>query len=446
MSYDIKFNAYHQYIPVKNALINRIPAHWSATRLKFLLETPLQYGANESAESTEPNQPRYIRITDIDSTGNLRSNTFRSLPESVAEPYILKSGDMLFARSGATVGKTFLYKESWGRACYAGYLIRASVDQTKLIPQFLKYFSLSDAYLGWASSVEIQATIQNISAEKYANLTIPLPDLSEQHAIANFLDRETATTDTLIAKKRELIERLQEKRTALISHAVTKGLDSTVPMRDSGVEWMGEIPAHWEIKRIKHLSFLGNGSTPFRQNETYWKNGTIPWLTSTVVNDMIVQPATQFVTETALAECHLPVVEPNSVLVAITGQGKTRGKAALLQYQATINQHMVYIKPKSYQLNSEFLQFYLSSMYQILRFISEGTGSTKGALTVEQISEFPVALPPLDEQELIVLNLQSNTKQLDKLKIAINKMIEKLQEYRIALISAAVTGKIDVRG
>ena len=175
--------------------LGRIPARWEVKRLKHLLVEPLKYGANEPAEHTEHNLPRYIRITDIREEGTLRDDSFRSLPEDIAKPYLLVDGDILFARSGATVGKTFRYHPSWGKAAYAGYLIRARLDKFKAESNFVEYFTQSQGYAGWLQNNFIQATIQNVSAERYASLRISIPPLPEQCAIAAFLDRETARID-----------------------------------------------------------------------------------------------------------------------------------------------------------------------------------------------------------------------------------------------------------
>jgi restriction endonuclease S subunit len=143
----------------------------------------------------------------------------------VAEEYLLHEGDLLFARSGATTGKTFLYRSSWGVCAYAGYLIRARLEVGRAHPEFVRYFTASSVYWQWLSAAFIQATIQNVSADKYAGLLVPQPSVGEQRAIAAFLDRETASLDALVAKVREAIERLKEFRTALISAAVTGKID-----------------------------------------------------------------------------------------------------------------------------------------------------------------------------------------------------------------------------
>ena len=206
-------------------MAGEIPEHWEVRRLKFIAIEPLKYGANEPAELNDPVLPRFIRITDIKDDGTLLEDTFRSLPEETAESYLLNSGDLLFARSGATVGKSFMYQAAWGRACYAGYLIRLRINQSIAIPEFVSYFANSSNYWTWLSSIFIQATIQNVSAEKYSNLFVAIPGLNEQRAIVAFLASETAKIDILSSKIQNTIEKLKEYRSTLISAAVTGKID-----------------------------------------------------------------------------------------------------------------------------------------------------------------------------------------------------------------------------
>ncbi len=207
------------------AWLGEVPEHWEILPLKFLLKEPLMYGANEPADQKDPNNPRYIRITDIKSDGTLHHNTFRSLPIGIAKHYLLEENSLLFARSGATVGKTFLYDKSWGLACFAGYLIKAAFDRKKAFAKFVKYYTTTSHYWEWLSSSMIQATIENVSAEKYASLFIPLPSINEQQQIADYLDTQTAKIDTLIEKANQAITLLKERREALISAAVTGKID-----------------------------------------------------------------------------------------------------------------------------------------------------------------------------------------------------------------------------
>ena len=201
--------------------LGEIPKHWKLVPLKYLKKQPFLYGANESPDSNSLDNPRYIRITDIDENGELKDNTFKALSYKKAGPYLLKDGDILFARSGATVGKTYMYKEKIGEACFAGYLIRFRADKEKVKSSFINYYTQTKIYDSWIKENTIQATIENVSAEKYGNLLVTLPPKSEQDKIINYLDQETNRIDGLISKTKEQIANLKEYKQALISNAVT---------------------------------------------------------------------------------------------------------------------------------------------------------------------------------------------------------------------------------
>ena len=175
----------------------------------------------------------------------------------------------------------------------------------------------------------------------------PLPPLPDQRAIVRYLDHVDRRIRQYVAAKRKLIALLEEEKQAIVNRAVTRGLDPNVPLKPSGVDWLGDVPEHWETVRVGHFSKVGNGSTPSRANAAYWTDGVHPWLNSSSVNQGIIVSADQFVTNLALRECHLPRLRPGSVLVGITGQGKTRGMAAVLDIDATINQHMAFITPRT---------------------------------------------------------------------------------------------------
>ena len=201
--------------------IGKIPENYKLIRLKFLLKEKLQYGANSSGIEFSLDLPRYIRITDIKDSKTLYDENKLSLSEEDAKDYILDDNDILFARSGATSGKCFIYKKGIGKATFAGYLIRAKIDETKLLPNFLVLYTMTKAYEEWKNQVCIQATIQNISAEKYVNLIVPVPPLSEQESIAKMLDSKCAQIDSLIAEKESLITDLTEYKKSLIFEVVT---------------------------------------------------------------------------------------------------------------------------------------------------------------------------------------------------------------------------------
>ncbi|WP_457572810.1 restriction endonuclease subunit S [Desulfolithobacter sp.] len=347
----MKWRPYPAYKPSGVDWLGDVPEGWEVKRLKFLLTEPLKYGANEAAEQDDPELPRYVRITDIDENDGLREETFRSLPMDVAAPYLLKNGDILFARSGATAGKTFLYKKSWGVCAYAGYLIRARLHVNKASADFIRYFTASSNYWQWLSSVFIQATIQNVSAERYAGLFLPLPPLPEQTAIADFLDHETGKIDTLVAKKQTLIERLKEKRTALISRTVTHGLppdearkagfDSHPRLKPSGIDWLGAVPEHWEVKSIKRLTIVQRGASPRPiDNEIYFdENGEYSWVRISDVTSagMYLTSTTQRLSE--LGKSLSVPLEPGTLFLSIAG---SVGKPCITKIKCCIHDGFVY--------------------------------------------------------------------------------------------------------
>lgn len=314
-------------------------------------------------------------------------------------------------------------------------------------PRYLHYLLRSPRYItGYlAISKGIRVNQWDLEPQYHSRMPVLLPATEEQSAIATFLDRETGKIDALIAEQEKLLTLLAEKRQATISHAVTKGLNPDAPMKDSGVAWLGDVPAHWATSPIKYVGRIGNGSTPNRDNQYYWTEDGFPWLNSSVVNQNEVTSAQQFVTQLALNECHLPIVTPPAILVGITGQGKTRGMVTLLGFTATINQHLAYIKPNENSLVLLYLYRVLESAYEHLRTESDAGGSTKGAITCEQLGRLRIPLPPIKEQNTIALFLDSEIIKIDTLKTETEKVIVLLKERRSALISAAVTGQIDVR-
>ena len=201
--------------------IGLTPKDWSIRRLKWVLSQPLQYGANETGLDYNPSFPRYIRITDITSDGKLTSSEMQSLDEDVAAPYILRDEDILLARSGATVGKAFFYRAQYGKAAFAGYLIRATVNRQIVLPKYVYYSTLSSGYESWKASTSIQATIQNISANRYNNYALAFPSLKEQRKLVDYLDSQCTNIDTIISEKQSLISELEAYKKSLIYEAVT---------------------------------------------------------------------------------------------------------------------------------------------------------------------------------------------------------------------------------
>ena len=280
---------------------------------------------------------------------------------------------------------------------------------------------------------------------EFAGQVLPLPPLAEQCAIVRYLDHANRRIRRYVSAKRRLISLLEEEQQAVVNQAVTSGLDPNVRLKPSGVEWLGDVPEHWETWRVGHFSEVGNGSTPSRGNAAYWADGVHPWLNSSSVNQGTITKADQFVTDLALSDCHLPSLHLGSVLVGITGQGKTRGMSAVLDIDATINQHMAFITPKTTRVSPYYLQMCLTAAYSELRAISSASGSTRAALTCEDIRHFTIVLPLRDEQELLLKHVKHKLAGVDASTARAERQIELLEEYRTRLIADVVTGKLDVR-
>ena len=205
--------------------LGEVPEHWETRRLRYLIEGKLTYGANAAAEHTNLEWPRYLRITDFGADGSLRPDTFRSLAPELARDYLVQNGDLLFARSGATVGKAFLVTDSIGEACHAGYLIRCRVNRACILPEFLFQYTQSTAFARWKDATCIIATIQNIGADKYADLSVPVPPLHEQAEITSHLDVSMRYLRSFIAHAESEISLTREYRTRLIADVVTGKVD-----------------------------------------------------------------------------------------------------------------------------------------------------------------------------------------------------------------------------
>lgn len=206
--------------------IGEIPENWNINRLKFLTAKKAQYGANEEPEYNENRfDYRYVRITDVNDNGSLKKDSFAYLSKKNARGFVLDEGDVLFARSGATVGKAYYYSSNDGNCCFAGYMIRYVTNEELLTPRFLLYYSLSKSYKEWIKVVSTQSTIENVSAAKYDELYIPTPKISEQGQIVKFLDEDISKIDGIIQKIQEKISFLSEYKKSLIHHVVTGKVD-----------------------------------------------------------------------------------------------------------------------------------------------------------------------------------------------------------------------------
>ncbi|WP_431284502.1 restriction endonuclease subunit S [Humitalea sp. 24SJ18S-53] len=410
-------------------------------RFKFTSELPLKYGANAAAEFDDPNWPRFIRITDITSTGGLRDETFRSLPPEIASGFELEVGDILLARSGATVGKAFIYDASWGAACFAGYLIRSRTSE-RYEPKFLYWYLQSAPYWSEIQSNLIQATIQNFSADKYANLHVPSPPLETQKQIASFLDGKTAQIDGLIAKKEVLLQQLAERRQAILSQAVTKGLDSTVPMKNSGIEWIGEIPAHWQVKPFKRAVFYQEGpgimAADFRdEGVPLLRVASVGerWATLEGVNYLDPELVSKKWAHFATREGDLLIsASATSGIVSEIGS-ETVG---CIPYTGIIR-----LNPVPMVSTSPFIRHFVVSRQFVAQIDQLKAGSTIQHFGPYHLGLMAMPVPPIEEQKEITAWLDGALAAASTAEQRVTKSVELLSEYRTALITAAVNGQIE---
>lgn len=281
-----------------------------------------------------------------------------------------------------------------------------------------------------------------LATDEFNEMVFPVPSCEEQRTIAAFLDYETARIDRLIAQQQRLIELLKEKRQAVISHAVTKGLNSNAPMKESGVEWLGQVPEHWGVSALGYYSMLNTGATPDRSKNQYW-GGTIPWIKTGEVRYDTIYETEETITQAALSETSVRLSKPGTLLMAMYGQGITRGRVAILGVSATYNQACVAITPNS-KVTNDFLKFFFMAGYDALR--DGGNETSQMNLNADIVSKFKVLVPSYEEQIDIVSFLRIKLAHYEQLINKSEHAIALLQERRTALISAAVTGKIDLRG
>lgn len=419
--------------------LGMVPEHWKIVPLKYLLSEPLQYGANESADNCNPLGPRYIRITDITEGGKLRKSTYRTLPYQKAEGYMLKKGDILFARSGATVGKTFLFEEDYD-ACFAGYLIKASCNE-RLLPMFLYYFTSSNSYENWKNSIFNQATIQNIGADKYCALPIPTPSSEEQKRIISFLSQKVGQIDALISEKERMVEDLKAYRSSLITETVTKGLDKEVEMKDSGVEWIGRIPSTWKSLKIGRIySDIGSGTTPNSNNNLYYKEDGFNWLQTGDLTDGYITETSKHISQLAIDEKHMRFYPVDSIVVAM--YGATIGKVGYLKIETSTNQACC-VLPPSENMDAMYMFYMMQASKEIL--ISNSIGGGQPNISQSIIKEHIIPVPPLRIQKEIASYLQNKIGKIVSILSEQEHQLSDLKSYKSSLITEAVTGKIDLR-
>ena len=292
----------------------------------------------------------------------------------------------------------------------------------------------------------VSAAQPGLAVERVTDLYIPVPSLFEQAEISGFLDRETARIDTLVTKKTRFIELLREKRQALITHAVTKGLDPNVKMKDSGAEWLGEVPEHWEVTPVKYFAtHIGSGKTPSGGAEVYQDSGVLFLRSQNVHDDGLRLDEVAYISADIDHEMKGSRVHENDVLLNITGASIGRSCIAPINIPAAnVNQHVCIVRMCDAYLASWISVCFVSNLIQAqIDFSQNGAG--REGLNFEQIGNMVVVIPPAYDRRLIKATIDRETIRIDSLIRKTERSIELLKERRSALITAAVTGQIDLR-
>ncbi|MBK1692393.1 restriction endonuclease subunit S [Ectothiorhodospira mobilis] len=370
-----------------------------------------------------------------------------SATESEIERFGLKKGQVLLTKDSESwedIAVPAYVAETIPEVVCGYHLAVIEPDSDEVDGRFLSWLAQSPVLNDQFKLAAKGVTRFGLSQYALKNAVVELPPLEYQLKVATFLDRKTAEIDTLIAKKRRLLDLLAEKRTALITRAVTKGLDPDAPMKDSGIEWLGEIPAHWETGiPINYLVKMSGGMTPSTSNPMYW-DGDIPWVSPKDMKRPELFDSQDHVTELALSETGLSLVEPGSVLIVVRGMILAHSfPVAINRVPVVLNQDMKALKVGP-RLSSEYFVFLLRAIADVMLSLVETSAHGTKTLRTDRWKELVIALPSVDEQKAIVELVKKMVADLNSLEETTSRTIEKLEEYRSALITNAVTGQIQV--
>ena len=400
--------------------VGQTPQHWSDQKIKFLFKEK-KSTPNLSLNCGSISFGRVV-FKDDDSIPSSRKETYQEVldGEFLINPlnlnYDLKS--LRIARSDKNV------------VVSPGYMVLQLQRQSDpKFFEFLLHVFDTEHMKSLGSGVRQTISFNHLKTEQ-----LPIPPIDEQRKIGQYLDRKTTLIDSLIEKTVRKIELLKEKRTSLINEVVTKGLNPDVEMKDSGVEWIGEIPSHWSLKRLSWVASTGSGTTPKSSNDSYYSGGTINWLITGDLNDDVVLDTSKKITPKALEECRLNTYPMGSIVVAM--YGATIGKLCQLGVETTVNQACCVLSSFKGILPKQVFYRILSSRDYLL-FLGDGGGQPN--ISQEDVRSLQIPIPPLLEQEQIVAYLDRKTTLIDSLIEKTVRKIELLKEKRTSLINEVVT-------
>ncbi len=432
----MNYTAYPKYKPSAIDWLGDIPDRWEVKRLKYVSRI---ITGNTPSKSNDDN------YSDEGLMWVKPDNLFGLTPINETKEHLSEAGSKLARLVPAgtplvccigTVGKL-----GWSTTPVAtNQQINAICFLAqKVTNRFGLYLtaSLEEETIKW-SNINVVAII---NSTQLGEIRVPLPPLPEQRAIADFLDRETAKIDTLVAKKRALIERLKEKRTALISHAVTRGINPNAKLKPSGIDWLGDIPEHWNVKRIKHLGSIryGLGEPP-----EYVEDG-LPFIRATdIKRGKIDLDAVKKVNPDDVVWSRKPQLKLNEILIVRSGAYTGDSAIVTSEIEGCIAGYDMVLT--IHAGHPPFIAWALLSKYVLQgQIYLERLRAAQPHLNAEELGGFIVLVPPISEQRVMANYLDSETAKIDRMVAKVETAIERLQEYRMALITAAVTGKIDVR-
>ena len=434
---------YPKYKPSNIQWIGDIPEHWSVAAVKrhyhIQLGKMLQNYQNSPTDAEVP----YLKALNVQwfSVYTADAPIMWASPHEIAK-FGIRAGDLLVCEGGEG-GRCGIIDQ-----IKPGYIIQNALHRVRPLGNytntFLQYVLSAVSNSGWFDAINNKATITHFTSEKFGALMMPAPPILEQNRIVSYLDHQTALMDSLVAKKQRMIELLTERRQSLITHAVTKGLDPQAPMRESGIQWIGDIPEHWKVAQLKHcVAQFISGGTPKTDDPRYWSDDEtgIPWV---AINDMTRSPrvhsTAKRITPDGLSSKQLAILPAGTLLYSMYA---SIGKTALLQIDATVNQAILGIAVDNDRARRDFVGYWLEFMQQHVLMLS--SSNTQENLNAEKVRGMTVVLPPVAEQKDIINYLHRETSLMDALTEKLNHQIELLAERRQSLITHAVTGKIDLR-
>jgi type I restriction enzyme, S subunit len=421
----MSFPRYPKYKDSGVEWLGDVPVHWEIKRLKKNLKL--------ITERTN-DQSNLVALENILSWTGVFNQTESDF---VGEGVVFKAGDILFGKLRPYLAKVYLATLS-GQAIGDFHVMRPA---TAMNGRFVQYQMLSREFIDIVDGSTFGSKMPRASWEFVGGMQLTTPPLEEQNQIATFLDRETAKIDELIAEQQQLVALLKEKRQAVISHAVTKGLNPQTPMKPSGVEWLGDVPEHWEVKQLRKCSQVLRGKFTHRpRNDPAFYDGEHPFIQTGDVTgtNKYITDFKQTLNERGIA---VSKQFPKGTLVMTIAANI--GDVAILAFPAYFPDSIVGLIPQA-ETDLMFLFYLVTVLKQPLE--KNATVSTQMNLNVEQISSVLAVLPPLNEQLEIVTMLDREVNKFDKLAVDASYAIDLLQERRKAMISAAVTGQVDLRG